>query len=70
MSQTMQPVKLFGFKLLQIILCFVHLSRKTHFSISNRPIQKLLCHFPKDCQQFKKTPLLHSPTFMHYVMTI
>jgi len=39
-----------------------------HSSVSATVLQKLLRHFPKDCQQFKK--LLYRPTLMHYVLTI
>jgi len=63
MSQTVQPVKLLALKLLQIMLCFVHLYTK-HSSLSatvQSVLQKLSRYFHEDRQQFKKTPLLYSP---------
>jgi len=60
MSQTVGPTacKAFGFKLLQIMLCFVHLLRKTQFSVSN-------------CSTETFVPFSQRlSAFMHYVPTI
>jgi len=69
MSQTVQPVKLLASNCYKLC-CILFIYYAKHSSVSATVLQKLSRHFSNDCQQLKKTPLLYSPTFMHYELTI
>jgi len=57
MSQTIQPVKLLASNCYKLC-CVSFIYYTIHSSVSATVLQKLSHHFPKDCRQFKKTPLL------------
>ena len=64
MSQTVQPVKLLASNCYKLC-CVSFIYYAKHSSVSPTVLQKLSRHFPKDCQQFKRTPLLYNSCTMY-----